>query len=995
MIFPVGRPLEFPQDEQWVIPRYVRPLEQLEATPLQERAFVRQLLEGQDWYGLLSAEGTGKTTFLNSIQAHLRQDASWLSLKFPLGLYPTTGSVNALLQAMDDLLRSHLPATAGEWGVMVSPLLEFVPRLRALAQVAGRRLLLLLDDFHKLDAEVALSLSAQLKHLHNQAAGKVICLIAGDSDLQTTRQDHSPLRGIVKLYTLLDWSPAEVQERCLPLLNRAGVVFQDRAAGQEYGQQTNGYPALCWALAEQLHASPAPVSTDVVQQAVQTLQNQDKLPWLKAARRRLERDRDAFGLYALTRLQQGESVRWGQAGVEALFLKGVVGFEERQGVWRNPVTRGFFANLPQAERLPPRLRATGVIHVTLVVNLRHFVVQEDKASFDHARGSGAYEAALAGLEKHIAAGVAEGASEAIFYPFDPQRKIQSIASDLNIVRFEAAHTAFAHIYKLREGHPFQPSSTLNTRLLDGDAALKQTYANALQEEWTKWRGKSIQLTRDGLVLVRLERDCWEEDLVQVLRKVTQLEADPARPIHHAAETPAPAAAVPGEDEERLRSQQILELNRQLDRSIQWEFAMALVEMFITHSLEYRDGFYSWPRSPSSELSYAPDSAAIRFTPGGTTGTSRSGQAVALYPLYDRYVTFVMTKLCICESADDGSVNPQIVRWETLRANPKYGVEVHGLLEGVLVGRGEAEGFPAVKKRDIETLLQNDLASWDTELCLLSQDNGFVYYDQWQPQEQEQETASNDDPACRRCTACSRNGSPRIRKLHFSNRPNIDYQDYWLCILYGLEYILNLRLLARLVALSTTQDLSRIADLDEDGADDPAAIRDKVQELRRRVDTNTRLLAHLRDVTTPLFIAQADYATRKFDTFIKMSGLERSLANIEEDLRAINTFLQHHDAMLFRQLSENEQRQTARLAKAFSWAGFALAVLTYASFMVDLEEARLGKWLINITLPWSWPDVVAGVEIGAFVALLGIAYYLRREVRKGNHAQAEQPPPGLW
>lgn len=983
MTFPVGRPLEFPQDEGWVIPRHVHPLEQPEATPLDERTFVRRLMEGGQWYGLLSAEGTGKTTFLNGLQAYCQRDATWLCVKFPLGLYPATGSVIPLLQTIDEHIRAHLPVMAGEWGAMRAPLLEFVPRVRALARIAGQRLLLLLDDFQKLDAEVALSLSAQLKHLHNEAAGEVVCLIAGDSDLQTARQDHSPLRGIVELYTLLDWNQAEVQGRCLPLLEHEGVQLDDPDAQQAYWDQCRGYPAMCWMLAEQLRAGSAPVSAEAVGQAAQTLVEQDKLPWLKAARRYLESGRDAFAMYALTRLQQGEPLRWGQAGGETLFLKGVLAFEERQGSWRNRITRTFFEPISVGKPLPPRLRATGTIHVTLVMNLRHFVIEEDKASFNHIRGNTAYEAALASLENHIATRVNEGASGVIFRPFEQQHKLQSIAADLNIVRFEAARTAFAHIYELQAGHPFQPSSTLNTRLPANQTATQQVYKDALQEEWIKWRSKSIQLTRDGLVLVRLERDFWEEDLAQVLRKVTQLEADPVTPSHHASDTPSPSPleAVAGEDQKQRR-QQVLELNRQLDRSIQWEFAMAMVEMFIKCFFEDRDGCYHWPGFGAGRQA---DASAVpppspRFTPGGTPGTQRSNQEVALYPLYDRYITFVVTKLCICESAIEGDVSHQIVRWKTLRDNAVYAVEVHGLLEGVLVGEDKAEPhFPPIKERDIEITLQNDLSSWDTELCLLSQDNGFIYYDQWKPDEM---GVANGDPACRRCTICNRAGSPRIRKLHFSGRPNIEYRDYWLCILYGLEYVLNLRLLARLVAFATTRDLTHIADLDEVGADDPSEIREKVQALRRRVDTNTRLLAHLRDVTTPLFIAQADYATRKFDTFIKMSGLERSLANIEEDLRAINTFLQHHDAML-------AQRQTTRLANAFSWAGFFLAFLTIFSFMVDFEDARLGKWLDKAHLPWLWPDVVAIIEIAAWIGFVLVARHVWRESRRWNRVQEKR------
>lgn len=1013
------QPLRLPNDQERYLPRRLQPYDKPSHDgSLTEREFLAQVAQSNRWYAILSAQGTGKTSFLHSVYYYLngpRYGEQVLALEpINLGLYQQETAVNLLLTDILGMARTAVmdsPTGSQSELFLHSPLLHFAPRLQELAVQANKRLVLLLDDFQKLQDEVVEGLAAQCKEIHNLYRDRVTVILAGDDDLQAVRQDQSPLRGIVEPYTLQDFAQADL-EPFFTLLRESQRPFVDEAAAMRLWHHTQGYPALCWAIARQLPAG-APITTAMVDTAVSDLLRTGELPWLTRAHRyfatQVEASKQSWvARYALQRLNHDNRYPWDRPGADQLLLKGVARLagDDRLLTWRNPVAKEFFTTDAHdlsddaAPALPvlaaKRLRGTGVIHVNLVLNFRHFVSADCKEQFDYLRGSSEYETALDHLDVFLKTIPSD---QATFRASPNYQRLQNIATDLNIVRYEAAQTAFAYIYELVDASAqtsFAVSSTLNERLPsdeDNQHRYRQNYVETLQDEWGKWSGKSLQLTRDGLVFIRLEREFYEEDLVSLSRKVVGLENDPVpeRDLTVQAKQDIDAGNW-DEAKQKIDKAQLAkhrqEFQEQLDRSIQWEIAISMVEMFIKNNFtpDETGQDYQLPNGLLHEL---------KFTPGGIRGgKSDNGKKVPAYPLHDRYVFYVFNKLCDCEqaSAAEDQFTNHIIKWPDFQENEVYRSEVHCLLEGILVRDNndtvESWRFPEIKDRDTRQLINTDLSSWSSELCLLSQDNGVIYYDQWVPECVDGEKVARENLAqnCSQCTVCQRNGSPRIYRVHFSNRPNILYEDYWRSILFGLDYILNLRLLARLVAATSTDDLSLVAALNKRGADDPVSIQAEIHALRQAVVTNTRLLAHLRDVTTPLFIARADYATRKLDEFIRISGIERTLQNAEDDISAINTFLQHHDAMLLSQAQHQEsqaaqrqmqdfmevsqrqakqdQRQSDMMTLIFSLVGFLFAVLVIPSFWVDLEESSFGR---NIAGP-----VVVTIEVVGAVAVLGAA-----------------------
>lgn len=1001
-------PLQFSHKQEWYVERrllrYGGQFQETLGTP----ALLERLVRRPEWYGVLSAEGSGKTTLLNEIAYRLSGgEHNLIVIDLNLEMYGRIENIEQLLREIDATIRVQLNRGAysfPRFTEMEHPMAEFEHRFEDLVRTLSIdepvRLLLLFDDFQKLQPKVAYEFSAQLRRVHEHNYRDVTCIIAGDDDLETIQRNISPLKNIVETYTLADFKLAEVVDFLERSVEMGGPSFTE-SGRKAFWEYTRGYPALCWRLLNFFQHSHYPVDEEKVAAASQRLIATGQVNWLQSAFTYLQQEvHGAFTrksvLYVLNQLLDGEEVPLTQSGTNILIQKGILRPDNEHVAWRNLVTEQFFrarreemVTLSHYEPPPGRtLLATGTIHVSLVLNLRHFV--EDKDRFDRLRGSSSYELALDALAEHVRKNQSSD-NGGLFHLDEREEHLLNIAADLNIFRYASAKAAFSPIYKLLQAKQEQscfPSSTLPQRLPEGEDP--DAFIKALKAEWKRWHRKSIQFTPDGLVHIRLEQDFEESSLLEVLVSVLGLERDPAMQEETVAELKKHL-----EEEDFIHAQDTIrqlvsarslqDFRERLDRSLQWEIAMALIEMGIADLFAEVSGGHSFPNQQLPGLV---------FVKKGVRENGRQKQKEdPVYPLHDRYVTYMFTKLCDCTeqpaSAGDqcNNYSHNIITWSTLQDesngdSKRYGSEISSLLEGVVVNtpqngnsrQNQGARFPETKEREIEKVLQLDLSSWEAELCLVSQDNAIIYYHLWNPLGANVAGSEDGRKLCRKCDCWL---SERIQCIHFSNRPNVFYDDYWRCINRGFEYLVNLRLLARLVATTATDDLSRLADFidDENNPD-----RQTVQKLRERVATNTRLLARLRDVTTPLFIARADYATRKFDYFIKISGIKETIHNAEEDIQAINTFLQHYDEMA-------AQHRGEQLSRLFSIIAVILSLLAIPSFLVDLEDSMFGSKVLAthpLNVGFLQTSLLQVTQVAGFlfaVSLAGLAIYFSRRAKK--------------
>jgi hypothetical protein len=308
------------------------------------------------------------------------------------------------------------------------------------------------------------------------------------------------------------------------------------------------------------------------------------------------------------------------------------------------------------------------------------------------------------------------------------------------------------------------------------------------------------------------------------------------------------------------------------------------------------------------------------------------------------------------------------------------------LEGVLVEKGGRGGFPDLKPAEIRAIEDDDLSSWDGELCLLTGDNAFIYYrtvavseERWgnggglgdritglgqrhdsslaplatnaQPGGGGSEPDRTRAEGISWCPRCGRREERQIDRLHFADRI-VEYEDYWLCTIRGIEYILDLRLLAQLVTQETTRYTVSLAE--RLAKNDVKST--EISELRNRIVSMTRLLSHLREAASVRALASADYAWDKFDRLIEISGLRQSIEYATSNLQEANDLLQHFENV-------GAQQRANRTSWVFSGIAVLLSVLTIPSYLIDWRQFSgdgpaplFARWFI-ILICWLGPALV--------------------------------------
>ncbi|MCP4675065.1 MAG: hypothetical protein GY854_06090, partial [Deltaproteobacteria bacterium] len=440
------------------------------------------------------------------------------------------------------------------------------------------------------------------------------------------------------------------------------------------------------------------------------------------------------------------------------------------------------------------------------------------ANFDTCRGNQQWINNLRKLRKDFPPGA--------FALWSEQENLTNVGHDLNLFRQQIVEQSFMPIYEAGVKDVNLDLDGLLSRF--GDRLNPNVYPVAketLEEEWRRWDSVRLQLTRDGAVHVTLVRELTTPyPLMKLLDELLGLERE-------------------------LNGGELLEL------SVQWELALAATQAFLRQVAGER-----FPEIPAL--------LGLKWE-----GFSQIKETGSIYPLRDRYVTYLLRKICNCHSdkarSNDERRQISIVDLEPLqnvatlgddaqREAYSYGCEIASLLEGVMIRSSAVPAigrFPALKLREIQQLLADDLSSWRNELFVASLDSAILLYQATNKvpvpgSDSAGLPVTHADEVCRGCG----DGELRtVRELHFPQRL-VPYEDYWKCLALGLQYIIELRWGAQWIARSTTKDLGDLADLMEGTIEDRPP--KKVKQLVQNLALTTRLLSHLRDASIPLSIAGA-------------------------------------------------------------------------------------------------------------------------------------------
>ncbi|MCA9951544.1 MAG: ATP-binding protein [Anaerolineales bacterium] len=822
--------------------------------------------------------------------------------------------------------------------------------LQTVAQNGIERMILLLDDFDDVHPRVAVNLANQLRALFDTHKQYFSFVLMAESDLEmlrTTRHVYSPLEGVSLSLQLLDLNEAETNIHARDFYQGPGNLTATDL--EELWVWTRGYPALINKFLDTLATGRKERLDFSIQEAKDICQdNYAQVEPLRTAVREID-ELANLNVHGLNPAQLIHGLLRGELpsstddrGERMLLAMGILGWRGTEvPTWRNEFVRTFWSQHPAGERhllqwikrpswyQQSELSAQGKIYVNLFLDLEFFL---RKGNFNRKRGTTDWVDALCTLPEVLK-------PTGPFELWKEQKRLINIGSDLNIFRTNTIKKSFMPIYSAQtrdfETRLQAVCERLLNRLDNGmNAENRKRAGEVLQEEWRRWQQVRLQLTRDGAIHITLEREINDPlPLMQIMRELLGLEKE-------------------------LEGSQIAEL------SVQWELALIAVIVFF-EQICAQDGSV-----PQLDVQWHQMNPKDLPTPQD------------IYPLRDRYVIYMLQKVCNCrfqglrplrerriinmEDLDDLLHQNQIIRDAPdsdqnigkLQSAFNYARELSTLLEGVMIGRVNKDNpeertgdFPPLTLHEIKDFLESDLSSWRNEYAGTTLDNAlFVFQTQRKllddgrfarPSATKTTNATKHDNAGESslddwCRVCEQWEHRDIEDIYFPQR-TVAYADYWYCLSIGLTYVIELRWSAQWIAWHTTDWLDRLAGYREKFG---IGLPDKeFEELVDAVALTTRLLAHLRDATTPMFMAGADYAVRKYQHLVETSNLAQAIKNSEENIAALNTYLNYVEQQQMQQTSENN-------AKVVGCVGGLLAILT-----------------LCVALPSMWIDFGAETNIG--------------------------------
>ncbi|MEW5985747.1 MAG: hypothetical protein AB1791_03850, partial [Chloroflexota bacterium] len=260
--------------------------------------------------------------------------------------------------------------------------------------------------------------------------------------------------------------------------------------------------------------------------------------------------------------------------------------------------------------------------------------------------------------------------------------------------------------------------------------------------------------------------------------------------------------------------------------------------------------------------------------------------------------------------------------------------VAAILEGALIQTGSGLRFPELDEANMEQF--KDLATWQEELCIFTPERCLIYY------------------------------PPEKIFLPGQLTPEaVHYEDYWKCIVRGIEHTVALRAALQITEGHTTHELDKIPHLTKRVTDGHISKEDEKQILgmAQEVSNTFNMLPILRDVLVPTASFRASYAVNKFAYLNTVLHLKDTEEHIQRNVDELVIFLNHFSGVRLHESSVNLELYVslvgvALAAVAFLVAGpsfledfhsFFVEQYTWSEWTVWIFFALIGYWIVILAL----------------------------------------------
>ncbi len=351
------------------------------------------------------------------------------------------------------------------------------------------------------------------------------------------------------------------------------------------------------------------------------------------------------------------------------------------------------------------------------------------------------------------------------------------------------------------------------------------------------------------------------------------------------------------------------------------------------------------------------------------------------PLHDSYVVHHFTELLASESivkrskSNESSESPQmVIDLNDIRQSPQIRQALANLLEGSVLRVDEemkledttrevGYSFPPHRWSLVDKILEQNLASWNDELCLLNPRTAIIMpAKKWQNYEM---SVSSVPGATLR----------------------VKYPRYWGAIERMIEFLIEIRVLAQLLESASYDLLGEIAERIHQTRSMLFSGDIKMDERLPDLVASAASLRHqaalCQSLSHPQLWSRADFAILKANHLLDQLGTPKVLEHIERNINSIVEFVNHIDELYIADLSEKSNENANWLSMVLAAASLTLTFLILPSFWADIGQIVNPQYQPLLPLIEAAGNWLAVFLVGSAVFFFGVAIFQRLRIQRSG------------
>jgi len=334
---------------------------------------------------------------------------------------------------------------------------------------------------------------------------------------------------------------------------------------------------------------------------------------------------------------------------------------------------------------------------------------------------------------------------------------------------------------------------------------------------------------------------------------------------------------------------------------------------------------------------------------GKTWKIKLKQQPRLGTMREIFTTYIPTSIRDRKKPDSLAAG---LRPQEILSSSAYQQVMSAITEEALIHGKKNHAFPLHNLEASQRLTQRNLATWESEFCIITDKNALIYY---HPLDK--------------------------KKVAFSSR-EVSYEEYWLTVLRLLEFGLEVKLLALLLEKQTANLL--VSKLSKQWQANPASAF-SAGGISLQLLNLSRLLAHTRGLSSAPIVGQASYAIQKYKALLDAFGVPEILSHAEYNLKSMSRLLERNVDVQLQIESQAVNEIALAFSMVFASVSLIMGILAFPSFIADWINANpflKAFWLYPY---FGWIGIgIMGLltltSIMAFVFAMAMFIRIRRKQR---------------